>query len=100
MADSESDDPLAAHTAVMEAMAPVSALFAEHEAMGAGMARPPETLGPIRAGERGELLRDAFTDEALRRMAREASVGTVTQNGSLIVNDELRSVAEVMLRNV
>ena len=96
----DSDDPFVAHTAMMKAMAPASALFAEHAAMAAEMTRPPEKLGPIKAGERDELLRDAFTDEALRRMERKASVETVAQKGSLKVNEELRSLGELLMNNV
>ena len=71
--------------------------FAEHSQRMDSMVRP--ALEPIRMPEksRGELLRDAFTNEALKRMARKAEVGSVSQKGSLKVNDELRSIADLML---
>ena len=49
---------------------------------------------------KAELLRDAFTDEALRRMARKAGVESATQKGALAINDELRSLALLMLGNL
>ena len=73
--------------------------FAEHAAMMESMNAPG--LGAIIPGRsRDALLRAAFTDEALRRMARKASVESAAQKGALQVNDELRSIAEVMLGNV
>ena len=57
---------------------------------------------PILGGRktRDELLRDAFTDEALRRIARKAGVESATQKGVLAVNDELRSLALLMVSNL
>ena len=46
-----------------------------------------------------DLLRDAFTNEGLRRMARKAGVSS-TREKDLIFNDEVRVVAEIMLRNI
>ena len=46
-----------------------------------------------------DLLRDAFTNEGLRRMARKAGVSS-TREKDLILNDEVRVVAEIMLRNI
>ena len=76
------DDPFAEHAAMMESM----------NAPGLGAIIP--------GGSRDALLRAAFTDEALRRMARKANVESAAQKGALQVNDELRSIAEVMLGNV
>ena len=42
----------------------------------------------------------AFTDEALRRMARRARVTSVAQTGNLTVNEEMRVVADLILRNL
>ena len=50
--------------------------------------------------QREQLLRAAFTDEGLRRMARKALVESVAQKGALALNDEARSVAELMLNNI
>ena len=74
--------------------------FARHAALMESMTRPQEE--PIRGDRktRNELLRDAFTDEALRRIARKAGVESATQKGALAVNDELRSLALLMLSNL
>ena len=45
------------------------------------------------------LLRSAFTNEGLRRMTRKAGVSS-TREKDLVVNDELRVVAEIILRNI
>ena len=50
--------------------------------------------------ERKHLLGKAFTDEALRRMARRARVTSVAQTGDLVVNAEIRLVADLILRNL
>ena len=50
--------------------------------------------------ERKHLLAKAFTDEALRRMARRARVTSVAQTGNLTVNEEMRVVADLILRNL
>ena len=44
-----------------------------------------------------DLLRDAFTNVGLRRMARKAGVSS-TREKDLIFNDEVRMVAEIMLK--
>ena len=74
--------------------------FARHAALMESMTRPQEE--PIRGDRktRNELLRDAFTDEALRRIARKAGVESATQKGVLAVNDELRSLALLMVSNL
>ena len=74
--------------------------FARHAALMESMRAPAE--GPILRSwkNKAELLRDAFTDEALRRMARKAGVDSATQKGTLAVNDELRSLALLMLGNL
>ena len=46
-----------------------------------------------------DLLRNAFTNEGLRRMARKAGVSS-TREKDLILNDEVRVVAEIMLTNI
>ena len=46
-----------------------------------------------------DLLRSAFTNEGLRRMARRAGVSS-TREKDLILNDEVRVVAEIMVRNI
>ena len=46
-----------------------------------------------------DLLRDAFTNEGLRRMARKAGVSS-TREKDLILNVEVRVVVEIMLRNI
>ena len=46
-----------------------------------------------------DLLRSAFTNEGLRRMTRKAGVSS-TREKDLVVNDELRVVAEIILRNI
>ena len=46
-----------------------------------------------------DLLRSAFTNEGLRRMTRKAGVSS-TREKDLVVNDELRVVAEILLRNI
>ena len=50
--------------------------------------------------ERKHLLAKAFTDEALRRMARRARATSVAQTGNMVVNDEMRVVADLVLRNL
>ena len=50
--------------------------------------------------ERKQLLAKAFTDEALRRMARRARVTSVAQTGNLTVNDEMRVVTDLVMRNL
>ena len=74
--------------------------FARHAALMESMTRPQEE--PIRGDRktRNELLRDAFTDEALRRIARKAGVESATQKGVLAVNDELRCLALLMVSNL
>ena len=71
--------------------------FARHAALMESMRAP--TVEPILRSwkNKAELLRDAFTDEALRRMDRKAGA---TQKGTLAVNDELRSLALLMLGNL
>ena len=44
-----------------------------------------------------DLLRKAFTNEGLRRMARKAGVSS-TREKDFILNDEVRVVAEIMLK--
>ena len=75
--------------------------FARHATLMDSMTRAPAE-GPILRWwkDKAELLRDAFTDEALRRMARKAGVESATQKGALAVNDELRSLALLMLSNL
>ena len=46
-----------------------------------------------------DLLRNAFNDEGLRRMTRKAGVSSVREK-DLSVNDEIRMVAEGILRNI
>jgi len=46
-----------------------------------------------------DLLRNAFNDEGLRRMARKSGVSSVREK-DLSVNDEIRMVAEGILRNI
>ena len=46
-----------------------------------------------------DLLRSAFTNEGLRRMTRKAGVSS-TREKDLVVNDVLRVVAEIILRNI
>ena len=53
--------------------------------------------------DRAELLRRCFNDEALRRMARKSGVGSVSKGNEHTlnsVNDALRTVADLVLRNV
>ena len=50
--------------------------------------------------ERKHVLAKAFADEALRRMARRARVTSMAQTGNLTVNDEMRVVADLVLRNL
>ena len=71
--------------------------FARHAALMESMRAP--TVEPILRSwkNKAELLRDAFTDETLRRMARKAGVESATQKGTLAVNDELRYLALLML---
>ena len=74
--------------------------FARHAALMESM-RAPTVIPILRSwNNKSELLRDAFTDEALRRMARKAGVESATQKGALAVNDELRSLALLMLSNL
>ena len=75
--------------------------FARHATLMESMTRAPAE-GPILRWwkDKAELLRDAFTDEALRRMARKAGVESATQKGALAINDELRSLAHLMLSNL
>ena len=75
--------------------------FTRHAALMESMTRAP-TVEPILRSwkNKAELLRDAFTDEALRRMARKANVESTTQKGTLAVNDEPRSLALLMLGNL
>ncbi len=50
--------------------------------------------------ERDELLDAAFSDEGLRRMARRALVSSVAASGELAVNDAVRLIGDLMLRNI
>ena len=79
-------------------MAYEDADFARHAALMESMRAP--TVEPILRSwkNKAELLRDAFTDEALRRMARKAGVESATQKGALAVNGERRCLAHIMLR--
>ena len=75
--------------------------FARHAALMESMTRAPAEEPILRWWkDKAELLRDAFTDEALRRMARKAGVESATQKGALAINDELRSLAFLMLGNL
>ena len=89
-----------AANARVTAMADDDSDFARHAVLMESMRAP--TVEPILRSwkNKAELLRDAFTDEALRRMARKAGVESATQKGTLAVNDELRSLALLMLGNL
>ena len=47
-----------------------------------------------------ELLRSAFTDEALRRMTRRGGVASSAAKGDLALNTELRKQAKAILTNI
>ena len=75
--------------------------FARHAALMESMGSATRNEPIFREWKnKAELLRDAFTDEALRRIARKAGVESATQNGTVAVNDELRSLALLMLGNL
>ena len=46
------------------------------------------------------LLEQCFTEEALRRMCRKAGVLSIARKSDLSLNEQIRSVALLMLRNV
>ena len=101
MADTDDEDILAPHQTLMASMIHPFEQILDADDL-TGHAAPAQPYTPINDGgkTRDELLRDAFTDEALRRMQRKASVESATQKGSLNVNDELRSIADLMLNNL
>ena len=75
--------------------------FTRHAALMESMTRAPAEEPILRWWkDKAELLRDAFTDEALRRMARKAGVESATQTGALAVNDELRYLALRIMDNL
>ncbi len=47
-----------------------------------------------------ELLRSAFTDEALRRMTRRGGVASSAAKGDLALNPEIRKQAKVIMTNI
>ncbi len=50
--------------------------------------------------DRDTLLDAAFSDEGLRRMARRAGVASAAKSGDLAVNGTVRSIGDLMLRNI
>ena len=50
--------------------------------------------------DKEELLRAAFADESPLRKASKAKAESVTQKAPLALNDEARSVAELMIHNL
>ena len=46
------------------------------------------------------LLEQTFTEEALRRMCRKAGVLSIARKSDLSLNEQIRSVALLMLRKV
>ena len=50
--------------------------------------------------DRDTLLDAAFSDEGLRRMTRRAGVSSAAASGSLSVNDTIRLLGDLMLRNI
>ena len=83
MADSDDEDLRADHEALMTSMThPFEQILdADEYASHAALAQPYAPYVPISDGDktREELLRDAFTDGTLRRMARKASGDSVTR---------------------
>ena len=102
MADTDDDDDLMAeHRARMASMThPFEPILGDTATHAASMDSATRPYAPPTDDMRVQLLREAFNDEALRRMARRGSVESVTQKGALAVNDELRSVADLMLDNL
>ncbi len=50
--------------------------------------------------DRDELLKAAFSDEGLRRMARRAGVSSAAASGDLAVNETVRLFGDLMLRSI